>query len=184
MRITQKTSLAVSLIVEGLPYKEVAQRCGISLPCLSKWRTKPEFQALLHEAKKRIEAELFTVGIANPVARQKARNQRWIGAQQVIEIRKSDPRYQKEPGGETGLLRMDVRTINGKPVGIYKVDKPLLSEMRAMEDSAARDVPPPAAIPDTFGQDAAEADYSLLSDEELETLRRIAHKLAADKEAA
>lgn len=124
-----------------------------------------EIRAEIASVRLQSARELLTADIAQKASRIEAKQDRWARMKRVIDERAADPEICKVPGGDTGLITITryrretdvevvpadtqcpqcqgketrvVRVVRWKPE--YAVDTGLLAEMRAHEDSVAREL--------------------------------------------
>lgn len=139
---------AIRLLAEGkLLEKTIAKRVGITQQTLIKWKKTPFFQTQIAKAKSLVKLSMNDLSkevellIAKKTARVRRLNQDWLKMQRVIEKRGDDPAMRDVPGGDTGLLTVQIKSIgsgaNFQEVREYRVDTGLLKELRETEKQAA-----------------------------------------------
>jgi hypothetical protein len=135
---------AILLAADQLTDEQIATEVGISRAAFAKWKNNPEFRARVQEL---IAAALKKV--ADKGIREKANRIAWLDdreqrMQTVIRERSEDPTWREVPGWGTGLLVHRQRQIGGgrdaQIVDEFEVDTGLLSEMRATEQQAAKEL--------------------------------------------
>jgi len=144
-RMTYRAEEAAKLAAEDrLSDEEIAKQVGICVRTLYNWRKQPEFQRRVDELIAEFAARVERYAIAQKGRRVAALHDRWRRMQQVIEERAADPQMQGIPGGQSGLLVHQVKGIGRgddfQVVDEYKVDDGLLSELRAHEQQAAKEL--------------------------------------------
>lgn len=137
---TAKVEEALVLMAEDLMTDtEIAVHLKIGRRSLSHWKAHPEFRRRLNEKLAKLADGVLRKGIARKEKRLEALQDRWDRCKQIIEERAADQSLRGIPGGETGLLLRQVKSV-GKPAKMveeYVVDVALLREMREMEKQAA-----------------------------------------------
>lgn len=143
--MTKPRLLAARLVAEDEQSDEaIAAACGVTRATLHNWKQRPEFAAKVEEHRRAWDDAIKAEGIANRKNRIAAANDRWRKLQQVIAERAVDPRMADVPGGTTGLLVHQVKSVgfgeNNQVIDEYVVDTGLLAELRAHEKQAAQDL--------------------------------------------
>lgn len=141
-RWTARRERAATLMAEGeLTVDEIAEQCEVNRCTLYEWKANAEFRARVGELVDEIRAAIRSSGhavIENRVASQKDRFRRM---QQVIAERAKAPEMADVPGGKTGLLCRDIKSIgDGATVDVFSVDTGLLKEMRELEKHTAQEL--------------------------------------------
>lgn len=136
---------AAELLAEGrLSTVAIAEKVGIGRTTLHRWQKDPEFAAKVDELVEEFAKEVKRRGLAVLVRRVAAQNDRWLRLQQVIEARADDPDMEHVPGGTTGLIVKDWKTVgageNAQIMPVYSVDTGLLRELREHEKLAAQEL--------------------------------------------
>jgi len=144
-RWTKKAERAARLVADDtLSDEQIAAKLRIARSTLSRWKAHPEFQARVRAIVSEYREAILAEGIADKQNRILALNERWRRLQQVIEERARDPDMAKVPGGKTGLLVRQLKSIgvgeNNTVVEEYVVDVGLLRELRAHEQQAAQEL--------------------------------------------
>ena len=185
MRVTKKLQRAVQLVAEGTwTFQQIAHECGISIRCLSNWRATQEFQQMVSDCLEASYQQLLKIGIANPRNRLLAMDHRWAGAKRLMAQRGKEARMQEVPGGDTGLLIRRLKTVSGKPAVEHVIDKPLMSELRLLENAAQGETTRYCATDNPGANAEAEADLTALSDEQIIELRKMAYAAVPRSKAA
>lgn len=136
---------AAQLIAEGrLTQEDVAARVGVSLSTLKRWLRVSEFadrvDSLVDDYRKAVRRR----GLAILERRVESVNDRWLRLRRVIEERADDPDMAEVPGGRTGLIVKDYKTVgageSATVMPIYSVDTALLKEIREHEKQAAQEL--------------------------------------------
>lgn len=133
------------LIAQGeLTFVVIAERVGVTRETLWGWRKEPEFQQLVANHVKEITDEIRSFGIGQMHYRVKSLQDRHRRLNQVIEERAKSDQMQNAPGGTTGLLCHDVKSVGAglaaERIDLYELDAALLAEMRAIEQQAAKEL--------------------------------------------
>lgn len=152
---------------------EIAQECGVNRKTLTNWKAEPVFRAKVAEFAAVIENLVYSRGVANRARRVRALNDRWEHLQRIIAERAADPNMEGVPGGKTGLLVHQLKSIghgeNARMVDEYVLDTGLLKELRDHERQAAQElgqlvVKVAPTSPD--GTKEHSADKAIFTDEE------------------
>jgi hypothetical protein len=144
-RWTRKSENAALLIAEGeLSDEKIAERVGAGRTTLFEWRRHPDFAARVQAHLDEFRAAVRRRGIAIVENRVRALQDRWERMQRVITERAASPQMQDVPGGRTGLLVHNVKSIGGgvhaERVDLYELDAALLKELRDHEKQAAQEL--------------------------------------------
>jgi len=136
---------AAEMLADGRQsQEEVAERVGVSRSTIRRWLKDPEFAAKVDELVDEYAKEVKRRGLAILVRRVAAQNDRWVRMQRVIEARADDPDMEHVPGGTTGLIVKDWKTVgageNAQIMPVYSVDTGLLRELREHEKLAAQEL--------------------------------------------
>ena len=137
--------LAAQLVAEGnLADIDIAAKLGVTRQTIWNWRKTPEFQEFVDELQEAFKTEVRRRGLADRERRVRALNDRWNRLQRVMEERADDPAMANVPGGRTGLLVHDVKSVgsgySAQVVDLYEVDTGLLKELREHEKQAAQEL--------------------------------------------
>jgi hypothetical protein len=134
-------------VAQGLSLTQAAKRAGYIAANNSGSRVAqlPAVAARIEELRRADGTNLVcSSGVRSVPARVTAIEQRWIGMRTIIAERAADPEMQTVPGGRTGLLTVSFKQLgSGKDATIvkeYKVDAPLLYELRAHEQLIAEEL--------------------------------------------
>jgi hypothetical protein len=133
-------------VAQGFSKTEAARRAGYKGANNSGSRVAqlPHVAARIEELRQADGALVCSSGIRSSPARVTAMEQRWVGMRTIIAERAKDPEMQEVPGGKTGLLTVDYKLLgsgeNAIIKRIYKVDTPLLYELRAHEEAVAMEL--------------------------------------------
>lgn len=134
------------LVAQGFSKTESARRAGYKAANNSGSRVAqlPHVAARIEELKQADGALVCTSGVRSSVARVTAMEQRWVGMRTIIAERAKDPDMQSVPGGRTGLLVKDYKSVGSGATAqimeIYRIDAPLLYELRAHEEAIAMEL--------------------------------------------
>ena len=103
-----------------------------------------ELQEQVAEKTVKSVVKLADLEIAVRLNRVNALEYRWQKIQQVIEERAADPSMAEIPGGKTGLIVRQIKTVGSgagmKVLPEYVIDAGLLKELRAHEQQAAQEL--------------------------------------------
>lgn len=136
---------AAELLAENeLSLNEVAQSVGVMRGSLWAWRQHPQFAEAVAERASEIVTAMYKHYIAKKHKRIATLDRLHKKALDVIDQRAADPQMQRVPGGNSGLL---VRTEKQQGLGRnattiveYTFDRALVSEIRAIQEQAAREL--------------------------------------------
>lgn len=136
---------AAQLLAEDdLTDEEIAAKVGISRRQLTNWKQHPDFRKRIEEITARMGDAALRHGIARRNRRLRALDDRWRRMQQVIDERAVDPEMRAVPGGRTGLLVHNVKSVGKgddfQVIDLYEVDVALLRELREHEKQAAQEL--------------------------------------------
>ena len=136
---------AAELLADGRhSQEEVAERVGVSRSTVRRWLKDPDFAAKVDEHVEEYAKEVRRKWIASQMRRVAAQHDRWMRMQRVIEARADDPDMEKVPGGTTGLITRDWKTVgsgeSAQIMPVYSVDTGLLRELREHEKLAAQEL--------------------------------------------
>lgn len=175
---------AAELVAEDkLTDDQIAELSGCERRTLARWKTHPEFAARVDAVVADFCATVRKHGIAILERRVAALDDRWKRMQQVIEERAKDVQVSGHAGGETGLIvRRETPTKFGEIVE-YSVDTGLLSELRAHEQQAAKELGQWVDKAETKANVTIKppVDLESLSIEELAALHDISRKLDSSR---
>lgn len=135
---------------------EIAAKSGITERTLNRWRKLGDFMARVAHYKAEIAAAVKRQGIANKQNRIDAYNRRWELLEQIRMERANDEWLSDAPGGKTGFVVKQLKTVkhhyvpdpddeDGKPSTMMVetwesvVDTGFLREFRELEKQAAQD---------------------------------------------
>lgn len=141
---TAKHEEALLLVAEDkFSDVEIAERLGIGKRTLEDWKRDPFFRDKLDQTISEIRATLMRHGIARLDRRLARLNKTWLDLQAVIEARAGELDGDA-PGTETGLIVMQEKGVgsgdNFRVIEEYGLDAALLSELRALEMQAAKEL--------------------------------------------
>jgi hypothetical protein len=133
-----KKKRAARLVAQGnLTRDEICAQVPCGPESLWRWKKQPRFMAKVHKLQEAIGVNEASSVLALRVRRMSRLNRRAEKMDRVIEARAADPKMQGVPGGDTGLLTVDQKTVAGVATPIYSVDTALLRELRETEKQAA-----------------------------------------------
>lgn len=139
-----KENAALLVAVDELTNNKIADECGITNKTLWQWKQKPEFQTRVDEHQKEIFERIKRHGIGTAENRVKHMQRRHGLLNQVISERALSSEMADVPGGKTGLLVHNVKSVgageNAERVDLYEVDAALLKEQRDIERQVAQEL--------------------------------------------
>jgi hypothetical protein len=139
-----KRKAAQLLAEDTLTEEEIAQELKISRRTLCRWKQHPEFAAQVRAlvAQYGALAERFSIG--RVARRLEVLDENWRAMQRLKAERGKAPNMQDVPGGSTGLLVHDVKTVgsgeHARQVDIYRFDAALVKQMRETAREAAEEL--------------------------------------------
>ena len=140
----QRASAAMLLARDEQSDEQIAASLGIARRTLDYWKGAPEFAERVRANVVKMEERVLSIGIAQRAKRVEAKHERWELMRQVIRERAEDPSVADVPGGKTGLVIRQLKSIgmgrNNQTVEEFVVDTGLLSELRAHEKEAAQEL--------------------------------------------
>lgn len=152
--VTPKLHGALLVAMDELNDDEIAAQVGTTRRTLTRWKSQPEFAALVDDHRRAWAEALRDQGIAAKAVRIAALDERWRALRRVVEERARDPAMAGVPGGDTGLIvatpvLLRVYKVAGgrlrptresRLVMDYRLDVGLLREMRELEKQAAMEL--------------------------------------------
>lgn len=140
-RLTKRQEQAAALVAADTEADErIAARCGVTGRTLWRWKNVPLFAARVAELRDAYAAAVCDLGISDKRNRVEALQTLHDRAMLVIEQRAADPSLAEVPGGTTGLLVRQQRTVAGEAVDEYVVDTGLMREVRETMKQAAQEL--------------------------------------------
>lgn len=136
---------AALLIAQGeMQYGAIADRLNVARQTLFNWRRESEFKQLVSNHVAELVAEVRSFSIGQLHNRVKALQDRHSRLERIIEERAKSDQMQGVPGGTTGLLVHNVKSIGSGDsavrVDVYELDTGLLNELRAIELQSAKEL--------------------------------------------
>jgi len=145
MKLNAKNQAAAVLVAEDrFTDLEIARRAHIHRSTLAKWKTHPDFIALVSEYSDTLTAQAMEHGIARRAVRLGVLQEAHNHLLQVIEDRAAAPEMQGVPGGKTGLLIRTEKVIgfgeSARTIEEFTFDRAVLQELRAIQEQAAKEL--------------------------------------------
>ena len=142
---TNQKEEAAQLLSDGrLTHEAIGLKVGVHRVTIAKWNSLPEFSARVEELNEEFRRSTAHLAIARREKRVNALNQRWLAMQRVIDERADDPSMTDVPGGRTGLIVQDWKTVgvgdNAVARATYSVDTGLLKMILDHEKQAAQEL--------------------------------------------
>jgi len=142
---TKTRERAAQLVADGQQNDtQIAAALQIGGRTLDYWKVRPEFHARVEAHLAVFREKIRAEGIANRQNRVDALNDRWRKLHQVANERGDHPAMGDIPGGTTGYLVHQKKQLGGGPsaqiIDEYVLDTGLLSELRAHEQQAAKEL--------------------------------------------
>jgi len=142
---TRKRQEAALLMADAaLTRKQIEAKLRIPQRTLADWCLHPQFKQRVEELRDEIREELRSIHIAVLENRLKHLQHRHDLMMQIIAERAADQNMAHVPGGRTGLMVRDVKSVrpgdDAEMVELYEVDAALLRELRETEKQAAQEL--------------------------------------------
>ncbi len=137
-----KVLMAAKMVAEGVhSNQDIAEVVGISVQAFWSWRTKRAFTDVVAAYRKRFDAITLNEDVASKAGRIAAHVRTFRRIEKVIEARAADPETMRTPGGNTGLLSHDIKSVGGglaaQVVDVYEFDAALIkARTEALENIA------------------------------------------------
>lgn len=136
---------AAQMLADGsFTVAEIAEQIGVKDRTIYRWQKDPEFQSTLNRHRDVLEAAILQEGIARKAQRIKRYAERLAKLDQVIEERGNDRQMVNIPGGTTGLIVRQLKSIgvgaHNREVEEFVVDTGTLREIRELEKQAAQEL--------------------------------------------
>lgn len=135
---------AILVADDELTDERIAAQVGVTSRTLRTWKSYPEFQAAVADHRMRLEAAISRFWIAKRRKRVEKLQLLADKAVAVIEQRAADSSMDDVPGGSTGVIVRDVKSVGygteAELVDVYKVDTALMAELRNLMKQAAQEV--------------------------------------------
>lgn len=136
---------AAQMLADGsFTVAEIAEQIGVKDRTIYRWQKDPEFQSTLNRHRDVLEAAILQEGIARKAQRIKRYAERLAKLDQVIEERGNDRQMAGIPGGTTGLIVRQIKSIgvgaHNREVEEFVVDTGTLREIRELEKQAAQEL--------------------------------------------
>lgn len=142
---------------DALTDEQIAAKADVTRRTLARWKVHPSFIGRVRFHRNELAEKIKAEGIANKQNRIDAYNRRWQYLEQIRQARADDEWLADVPGGKTGLVVKQLKTVkhqyipdpddeDGKPSSMVvemwesAVDTGLLREWRELEKQAAQDV--------------------------------------------
>lgn len=138
---SSKKEKAAQEIAEGRRgYGEIADKLGITVRALHKWRQEEKFDARVVTLRE----EFAERAKARAIRRKEYRIDVLADLQNrvltVIEERAGDPDMAEVPGGKTGLLVRQYKVSGDTVVTEYAVDTGTIRELRAIQEQVSKEL--------------------------------------------
>lgn len=138
----EKAALLVAL--DELTNNKIAEEADVTNKTLWQWKQKPEFQSRVDEHQKAIFERIRRHGLGTADNRVKHMQRRHELLNQITAERSASPEMEDVPGGKTGLLVHNVKSVgagmSAERVDLYEVDAALLKEQRDIERQIAQEL--------------------------------------------
>jgi hypothetical protein len=133
---------AAHLVASGdLSINKIAAEIGVAEKTIDIWKRHPDFKAAVEEILAESTKRILSTGIARRENRINALNDRWGRMTALIEARSTDPTMEGIPGGPTGTLVRQLKSVgfgeNNQIIEEYAFDRALFAELREHEKQAA-----------------------------------------------
>jgi len=133
---------AAQFLAEGrFEYQEIAEKIGITVRALHKWRRDPKFAARVDELSREFSQSALKRAIARKEYRVNVLANKHSELLTVMEERAVDPELAGIPGGKTGLVvRKPVTSKDGICGYEFVVDTGTLKELRSIQEQVAKEL--------------------------------------------
>lgn len=139
-----KEEAALLVAFDELSDEAISAKVGISRRTLNDWKNAEPFQKRVESHLAAYRAKVRKRGIAIVENRIAHLQRRHDLMNQVIADRSQSPEMADVPGGKTGLMVHNVKSVgageNAERVDLYEVDAALLKELREHERQAAQEL--------------------------------------------
>jgi hypothetical protein len=141
---TGNRSKAVQHAAEDiLTDEQIAAAVGVTRQTIATWRKHPEFEARRRELVAEMQERARQEGLGRLDVRMARYARRAASLDLIVTERADDPDMQDVPGGKSGFLVRQFKSIgtgpNARQVEEYHFDAALSREMRELEKQAAQD---------------------------------------------
>lgn len=130
--------------MDELTDKQIAEQLEIGLRTLGDWKANVEFRARVTSHIDEFRVRVRRRGIAIVENRVSHLQRRHDLMNQVIAQRAADPDMANVPGGPTGLMVHNVKSVGAgefaERIDLYEVDTAILKELREHERQAAQEL--------------------------------------------
>lgn len=136
-----KSLRAAQLLALGeLSGVQIAKEIGCGYSTLWKWKNNAAFAFRVEQFRKQISEDIQSTSIARSEFRLGALQDRWSKLQQIVRERGASEQMKDVPGGTSGYLVHQVRSLGeGASADEYYFDAALAREMREIEKQAAQE---------------------------------------------
>lgn len=172
--LTQIRDQAVILLAEGrLNYGEIAEKIGVDVSNLYRWRKNSQFAARVDAHRALLNEIALQRAITGKEYRIGGLADRHNKLLRVIESRAAAAEMKDIPGGDTGLLVRQIVASAGEVCGYeYAVDTGTLKELRAIEEQVAKELGQIVTRSEITGKDGGpirhEHSIERMSDEQID----------------
>lgn len=130
---------AVLLAADELTDKEIAKKIGVGGGCLGRWKKDEAFMTRVKLEIAIMAERALSKGIARRDRRLTRLDTLVNSVDQVLRERGAARDMKGVPGGKTGLITRDYKSIGGVPIPIYRVDNPSIQSIIDLQKEAAEE---------------------------------------------
>lgn len=134
---------ALLLAEDDINDQDIAKTVGVNPATIWRWKQFPEFTERIQEHVVALQAAMLRHAVAKRHKRLATLDKLHTKALAVIEAR-GEEMADEAPGAETGLLVKTYKVVGQGPTAQlmteYAVDTPLMREIRAIEEQAAKEL--------------------------------------------
>lgn len=162
---------AAQLVAEGrLEYWQIAEKIGVDVSTLHRWRKEEKFAARVEEISEETSGRLLKLAIARKEYRVASLNRIQTKLETLIEDRAADM-ADVPGGGNTGLLVKQFKVSGETVVTEYAFDAAVVRELRAVKEQVAKELGQIVEKKELTGKDGGPLKHDVsverLTDEQL-----------------
>jgi hypothetical protein len=172
---------AAQLIADArLTAEKIAEKVGVDRCTIFRWKKMPAFAARVDQYRQIIAEQFSQLAVASNAGRARLLAHKYDDLLQVLIERGKDPRMATVPGGTTGLIVLEAKSVGGKLLVEASVDVATLRELRGLSDQIGKELGQHTEKTELKGQLTIESSVRLMSDEDLHREFRTYLRDAAD----
>jgi hypothetical protein len=140
----QNVKAAHLVAANELTHKKIAAEVGVSPRALANWLEVPTYRSFISRLIESTRKQLAQRYVAQQDQRISSYISDFERTDALIKARAADPEMCAAPGGNTGLLTRDVKSIgsgeNAEIVDVYEFDAALMRERRELRKAVAEEL--------------------------------------------